>query len=85
MSRYLVRIGTKYLLWSNIVDAPVTNLLTRQRMDEELAQRYGDERLIERLYKNCRAPEDVAYNRAGPEESCLTIEEITCEYADDGS
>lgn len=86
--------GTDYYLeWSSIVDAPVTYGMPFEEFTEYYRERYGGDgltRFAERMERvratgtsthyGDSAEEFVAYNRAGPEESCLTLEGIILGY-----
>lgn len=84
MPRYVVKFGEgQYLEWSTVVDAPVV-YMTKSR--EEAVMDFGADR-IERADKGgTSAPqfltlEDIAnYNRAGDDETCITIPEIIEKY-----
>lgn len=87
MPRYILKIADdEYVDWSTIVDAPVSYIVTRA----EAVARWGKDRigradayttsLIEPEYgPNC-AEEAIACNRAGPDESQLTLEQIRERY-----
>lgn len=94
MGNYIVKIGEKYLEWSTVVDAPITYLMTREELDQHIREEYGRvglERLPERVARadsigTSAMPEQsaaqlVAYNRAGDNESKLTLEDIATKYA----
>lgn len=97
MPHYIVKLGTKYVEWSTIVDAPVTYGMTREGLKNYLFERYGedgartfDERMA-RVDKNgtsakpdCTVQELVEYNRAGPRESCLTLAQLIEAAENDG-
>ena len=82
MGRWLVKLGDRYLEWSSIVDAPISMLMT----DEELAaywrERYGTEGLERLATVKAGAPgaESIGWNRAGPNETRLSVEEIIERY-----
>ncbi len=83
-----------YLIWSSVVDAPITEGMTYDELLEYYKFEYGQsgmKRLQERLARveetGCsdaisREPlkKWVAFNRAGPNESQLTFEEIIDVY-----
>jgi hypothetical protein len=85
MPRTVVKLGEdEYLEWSSVVDAPVTAILTRA---EALATFPHDR--VERADANGHSAmwcdpkpgtEFVRYNRAGPKESCLTVDAIRRRY-----
>jgi hypothetical protein len=93
MSRYIVKIKDYYLDWSTIVDAPITFGLVLEEFNKYYKEEYGrvgmlnlPERLNVADKKGTSALdyddlEDlVTFNRAGPEESCLTLDEIYSAY-----
>lgn len=93
MGRFIVKIEDKYFEWSTVVDAPVTNGLTREQMEHFCRSEYGNlgmadfeermKRVEERghsLYRNDTVEDLVGWNRAGPNEECLTLAEIYRTY-----
>lgn len=81
MGRAVVKLEDgRYLEWSTVVDAPVSVSLTRNEAVEE----WGEERVARAdqygtsFHDPQSAAKLVAYNRAGPKERNLTMEEI-CE------
>jgi len=82
--------GPFYCEWSTASDAPATYLLTREELKTYIQEEYGrqgsldfEERmsLVERqghsIQRDGVSVESlVAHNRAGPDEECLSIEEI---------
>jgi hypothetical protein len=74
-----------FVEWSTVVDAPVSPTLTKQ----EAAEQFGVDR-VERANANWHswlnkppatsAFDVVAFNRAGPNEQCLTPKEIADLY-----
>ena len=89
MPKYLVKLGTKYVEWSTIVDAPVSHPMTRNEMAAYLLTKYGTdgEREIEPRLVRCDtkgtssfyepdAETAVSCNRAGPGEAELTFAEL---------
>lgn len=82
-----------YLEWSAIVDAPVTKGMSLVEFREHIQQEYGrrgvealDERLdrVEVSGTSLMTPESardaVLYNRAGPDETELTYDQIVDRY-----
>lgn len=84
-----------YLIWSTIVDAPITEGMTHEEFMEYYAAEYGRqglEALPERMKRveqsGCsdatdRRPVEEwigGFNRAGPDESRLTFDEIVDTY-----
>jgi len=89
MPRYLCKLDDQYFEWSTIVDAPTTFGMTREEMEEYHREEYGvsaDAELARRLARvdatGCSARDGttvddlIASNRAGPNESALTREEL---------
>lgn len=103
MPRYLIRLECpeeRFLEWSTIVDAPVTCGMTEGELREYIRQEYGRQglrRLDERIERcrekgtsayNVDREAAIAFNRAGPDETHATLEEIKESYCreptDDG-
>jgi hypothetical protein len=86
----------RYLIWSTVVDAPVTCGMTRSQLDDFMRHEHGDTYMenshphrMERVEKNGTSnllgdgsfESLVAHNRAGEYESEITLEEIIAIYA----
>lgn len=84
-----------YLLWSTVVDAPISDGMRLSEFKKYYESKYGaskntlselKERLgrVEETGTSARgyasAEELIKSNRAGPNESCLTIEQILDRY-----
>jgi len=84
-----------YLEWSTVVDAPVTYAMTREELEEHVREEYGNQGLEElpaRLERADRcgaswrdayresAEDTIRGNRAGPNETELTVEQIIERY-----
>lgn len=95
MPRYLIKIKDRFFEWSTVVDAPITYGMTEEELRAYMKDEYGNEglsRLPERLARvaakgtsSCvddSLADLVGYNRAGPNETCLTEEEIYARYAE---
>lgn len=89
MPRFVCKFGDdQYLMWSTVVDAPVTYMMTRDEMlthcgDPDRvarADQYGTSIIPEREGERRDLKSLVGWNRAGLNESHLTIEEIVKEY-----
>jgi hypothetical protein len=94
MGRYVVKLADKYLEWSTVVDAPITDGMTLEEFTSFYKEKYGSYAMefefpkrMERVeqfgisaYNYNNVDELIAYNRAGPEEICLTKEELIKEY-----
>lgn len=94
MGRCIVQIGGKYLIWSEIVDAPVTYGMTISELVRSIEQEEGVQGLrdlpdrLERVWKRGHSmttdsstlEEFVMCNRAGPSDEELTLEEIEKMY-----
>jgi hypothetical protein len=89
MGRCIVKLGSKYVEWSSVSDAPVTYGMTLEELKDHVRFRYGQEgvdELPERLarveeYGTSSFPPDkvedlVLFNRAGHQGSCLTLKEL---------
>jgi len=94
MPRYIIKIKDRYFEWSTVVDAPITYGMTEDELRVYIKNEYGTDglsRLPERLArvatKGCSSCVQslahlVEYNRAGPNETCLTEQEIYARYAE---
>jgi len=94
MPRYIVKLHDHYFEWSTIVDAPVTFGMTLDEFTEYYEAEYGHDGmrdLPERLARVeeygtsglCgQTPNDLisGYNRAGPDECYLTLNEVYLAY-----
>jgi hypothetical protein len=94
MANFIVKLRDKYLEWSTIVDAPVSSAMTLDGLRSYIWEKYGtnhaselDERL-ERVERNGTsslaghtAEDLVRSNRAGKNETRLTVDEILEQYA----
>lgn len=92
MARCIVKIKDSYFEWSTVADAPVTYAMTRSNMIRHLMRSDGNQdRVQERMYRvdenghsalwtSCALDEFIAGNRAGPDESCLSVDEIYERY-----
>ena len=89
MPTYIVHHEGKFFNWSTIVDAPTSYAMTREKYEKEYLLEYGRkgmEELPERLERaikygtsNIRPQsftELIKYNRAGPNEEELSMDEI---------
>lgn len=98
MPEYIVKIRDLYAYWSTIVDAPTSPGYTKEEMlAEELWLKGPDaeEKLKERLARadktgtsahDSTLHDIISFNRAGPDESCLTerqIYDMLREYRED--
>lgn len=96
MGRFLIRLdgdeGPRYLEWSTIVDAPVTFGMTREELATHYRDEYGragsrdfEERMRRVDEKGTSAydytvADHISGNRAGPDETELTAEELYQAY-----
>lgn len=94
MGNTVIKIKDLYFEWSTVVDAPTTFGMSLEEMRQNLKDDYGQRGLdyfdsssfarIEKVgagWLNGKTLEDtVAGNRAGPDESELTIDEIYTAY-----
>ena len=89
MGQGIVKLNGKYMIWSTVVDAPITRLMTREQLEEHVRFEDGERgvrELPERMkradtkgtsfFDYDSAEKVVSHNRSGPDESCLTIEEL---------
>lgn len=90
MPTYIIKLADKYLLYSTIVDAPITYGMSKEELIEYLKEE-GTDRLIEdRLARvdkigtssrlDSSAEETIEFNKAGPGESNLSVEEFIKTY-----
>lgn len=91
MPTYIARFPNGlFLEWSTIVDAPISNLMTEEDFVRYYRRRYGEQEMsgLEERMERVRLKgvssmlhgslKDLVtgYNRAGPDESYLSIDEI---------
>lgn len=83
-----------YLMWSTVVDSPITAGLTLEQLKEYYKSQYGEiqfEMTFESQMKRVNekgvsyfladsVEEFISHNRAGESEKCLTYEEIVDRY-----
>ena len=90
MPRYIAKLGDdQYVDWSEIVDAPVSRVMSR----EEAVTEYGEDRVAradrtgtsiidpDSLMDGITPEEIIVGNRAGPNETELTLEKILERYS----
>ncbi len=92
MPHYTLKLGEdQYLEWSTIVDAPITNILSRKEIISFLKTRYPDKEVLinKRLnlvdevgtsIENYSVEQIIKYNRAGEDEKSISLEEIKQRY-----
>ena len=93
MGRPIIKLGDYYLEWSSIVDAPIMFGLELEEFKEYYRLKYGTDGMddldarLERVELNGTSYLDnrnvgdaISVNRAGPDESELTEEEIYQAY-----
>ena len=99
MGRLVVKLGERFLEWSSVVDAPVTELMTEHQFRRYLLQEYGASGLVGWEQQRARLDrqgtssrsgltleELLQHNRAGQDEACVTSEsEMVALYAPGGS
>lgn len=94
MPRFLLKLSSKIVEWSTIVDAPITQPMTREELQEYIREQYGEEglrRLPSRLVdmdlygaSSGETPrEAVTCNRAGEGETEMSYVQL-CAWADAG-
>ena len=83
---------TRYVEWSTVVDAPVTYAMTEDELRAHMKEEYGNEglrELPERMkrvaatgtsFRDTTADEVTSGNRAGPDETTLTMDELVATY-----
>lgn len=87
--RYILHHEGLFFEWSTVVDAPVTQAMTEAEFRSYFLRLHGDhlesdleERLARAKATGCSAAEGfsladiVSQNRAGPNEACLSVEEV---------
>ena len=91
MSRTIIKLNDWYLVWSNIIDAPIA-CCKEDELNQAIAQFFASAPgVIERMMSNLRltgsssligssASAIIACNRAGPHEKVLTKDEIYRAY-----
>lgn len=93
MGQHIVKLKEYYLVWSSIVDAPITDGMTLKQLKRWMRSEYGvqgmrglDEKIkrADEMGTSSRgdssAVSRIWLNRAGPKESTLTIEGIYRHY-----
>lgn len=93
MPRYIIKLEDKYLVWSTVVDAPITNGMTIEELTEFIEWQHGQDGLSDLPDRLKRVEEKgisafnydsvdeiIAYNRAGKDETCLTKEALIEKY-----
>lgn len=94
MGRYIIKINDKFFLWSTVVDAPITYGLTMDELTESIRFEYGQrgvDELPERLERVQKHGHSALFdmtlaelldgNRAGENETTITVDEIYQKYA----
>jgi hypothetical protein len=99
MGRVILKLAEdEYVEWSSIVDAPVTYILSREKMLDHLRDEYGRHGWRENVERMKRADEKgssawgsetvaelIEFNRAGINETCLSLEQIRRRFKDSES
>jgi hypothetical protein len=93
MSHFIIKLDEYYLIWSSVVDAPVTYAFSLDELKEYIKDKYGNEGLrhlpfrLKRvevqgtsLHYNYTIDDCLSLNRAGPGETRYTKEEIIEHY-----
>lgn len=77
-----------YVVWSSVVDAPVSEISSREAMRASgispLRLARADANGTSFVDENRDGPAYVAFNRAGPREECLTLTALRDRYAPGG-
>ncbi len=89
MARIIVKLEKRYFEWSTVVDAPVTEPMTRWEFLAYYRDMYGraaQKELPDRMKRvqqkgtsalsNTSVLDLISFNRAGPGETCLSIDEL---------
>lgn len=94
MGRYICHHEGFFFEWSTVVDAPVTYAMPREEFEQFYREEYGRSRMDEFERRMARATETgtsahgytlaevVSGNRAGPDETEATFEQIIKELHD---
>lgn len=96
MPKFIVKIKDSYFEWSTITGSPVTYAMDRKGMASYLTVRYGTshdaEGRLKRVDKKGHSMFDsgsledlISFNRAGPDESSISIDEIYERYQSEES
>lgn len=93
MARTIVKLNGYYLEFSSVVDAPVTFGMSLADFKLYYQEAYGSDGMreldaqLERVeakgtssFIDASAADAMSFNRAGPNESCLTLDEIYQAY-----
>lgn len=93
MGRGIVKLAAdEFVEWSTIVDAPVTEILSKSEMQQYLYSAYGssstedsDRRLAladanGTSFRDSTVLELLSYNRAGDREETITLDQIRGKY-----
>ena len=87
MGQYIAEFGGKYLIWSTVVDSPITYLMTAAELRDYIESEEGKQGLrvlpfrLERVRENgvsgfgVKKQDLLALNRAGAQESHIATEE----------
>lgn len=85
-----------YLMWSTIIDAPVTRGMAREDFEAWCQDEYGSRAMRDFPDRMARADatgtsyldrtlnDTIACNRAGEHEACLTMAQLVAQYCPDG-
>jgi hypothetical protein len=97
VGRFIIKLEDRYLEWSTVCDAPVSTAMTREEFLAHYRNEYGQSGMVglpERMARveakgtSCLTDDSVAdtvrFNRAGPEERCLTMDELVAAYVRGG-
>ena len=98
MPQYICKLpNDNFLLWSTVVDAPVTYGLPREEFDDFMQDEHGRQYMekdhpdrmaraekfgTSALGRPTSFSDIIVCNRAGPNETPLSMEEIMAEYGD---
>ena len=93
MAHFIIKLKQYYYIWSSVVDAPITDSLDLEQLTNWIKQQEGEEglrKLPERLkrveekgtsaFNYSSVEELISYNRAGENETHLSMDELIKEY-----
>ncbi len=93
MGHFILKLKSWYFNWSSVVDAPITNRMTLEELTSYIRFQYGEQGArelhtrLERVEQKGTsahtyesAEEVISANRAGENETELTMDEIIDQY-----
>jgi len=79
MPHYIAEVHGRLAIWSTVVDAPITPFVGSIDHLREVA--YRDRDHLDELPRVGEG--EIAWNRAGAHEECLSVEDMLAAYADE--